>query len=62
MNGVTNSKEVEKRDVEITVSLVQFNKTTNTKKYYAVNGSVLGSVNDVLLAGEAIPKSSLYTP
>ena len=48
--------------MEITVSLVQFNKTTNTKKYYAVNGSVLGSVNDVLLAGEAIPKSSLYTP
>ena len=32
------------------------------KKYYAVNGSVLRSVNDVLLAGEAIPKSSLYTP
>ena len=62
MNGVTNSKEVEKRDVEITVSLVQFNKTTNAKKHYAVNGSVLGSVNDVLLAGEAIPKSSLYTP
>ena len=48
--------------MEITVSLVQFNKTTNAKKYYAVNGSVLGSVNDVLLAGEAIPKSSLYTP
>ena len=24
--------------------------------------SVLKSVNDVLLAGEAIPKSSLYTP
>ena len=46
----------------ITVSLVQFNETTNAKKYYAVNGSVLGSVNDVLLAGEAIPKSSLYTP
>lgn len=62
MNGVTNSKEVEKRDVAITVSLVQFNKTTNAKKYYAVNGSVLGSVNDALLAGEAIPKSSLYTP
>ena len=62
MNGVTNSKEVEKRDVAITVSLVHFNKTTNAKKYYAVNGSVLGSVNDVLLAGEAIPKSSLYTP
>ena len=62
MNGVTNSKEVEKRDVAITVSLVQFNETTNAKKYYAVNGSVLGSVNDVLLAGEAIPKSSLYTP
>ena len=62
MNGVTNSKEVEKRDVAITVSLVQSNKTTNAKKYYAVNGSVLGSVNDVLLAGEAIPKSSLYTP
>ena len=62
MNGVTNSKEVEKRNVAITVSLVQFNKTTNAKKYYAVNGSVLRSVNDVLLAGEAIPKSSLYTP
>lgn len=62
MNGVTNSKEVEKRDVAITVSLAQSNKTTNAKKYYAVNGSVLRSVNDVLLASEAIPKSSLYTP